>query len=817
MSCSVVAIYFMNYFLHLSKHGWRSLIFQLMLMSAACSISARPAYAADPEWFPFSVNEDQLSAVTDFSAMNNPLTPSDRLFVKQAHFYRIGADNKINTADDQRVRLFGISLSGAANFPPEEDAPKIARRLRRLGFNAVRLHHLDSVLSDSDAQPQGILNSGAFPSFNPVALQRLHTLIEALRQEGIYVNLNLHVGYTFRYAVDRLTPMLPGETMPHASHPLHVFEPRMIALQVEYAQQLIRRLQLNDDPALAMIEINNESSLAGAWQRKELDGLSGEYERLLQQQWQHWITRQHGSLKKACGLWRSCGLTKQGALLVKSDEAHVLAHGEGWFARARYFLQRVATKLGWSSSAFFQQEYEMHEQGAGRRVLDFTRFLVEMDKQYLDTMRKAIRAEVGPNLPLTGTQVYFGGLLNTDAQQEMDYVDEHFYVDHYDFPHQAWDRNDWRIRDHSALREGWEPLLKRAFYRDARKPFVVSEFNQAYPNRQSAEIIPVMTAIASAQDWDGLFFFHYVDGNSWQALPDSFGLSGQSGQLATVGMSAAMFRYFQIPVLREQLRIPISAEQRQLFGALGDGVSSTAYTDYLKSKRNIDIKDAFSKHITVSDAPYNNEQALQSKEERQASSTDNSAVWSAAGGAMQFHPDGPNLRVTTPYSGLFAGFGASTDKQVAEQWMSPVFAKNTRQFGVMLAMSRDGKPLSTSRRVLLSLSGATMGSQPDEIPTRPKKLVPYAGDHQWWTLEPDSRNAGKPSGPRDAIGPVWQERVAATIFYPTKAHKIQIYPLDGQGQRLSAIAASDISRVAGGFQITLNKPTVWYEVLIEGR
>jgi hypothetical protein len=36
---------------------------------------------------------------------------------------------------------------------------------------------------------------------------------------------------------------------------------------------------------------------------------------------------------------------------------------------------------------------------------------------------------------------------------------------------------------------------------------VVSEFNQAYPNRQSAEIIPAMVTLASLQDWDGLFFF----------------------------------------------------------------------------------------------------------------------------------------------------------------------------------------------------------------------------------------------------------------------------------------------------------------------
>ena len=258
-----------------------------------------------------------------------------------------------------------------------------------------------------------------------------------------------------------------------------------------------RFIKSNNDPALAMVEINNESSLLGAWQRKELDQLKGEYERLLQQQWQHWIVRQFGSLSKACEVWGSCGAVKQGALLVKADETQILNVGEGYLARIQHWLKRILQRLNVNSSAVLAPDFQLHQTGAGRRVLDFTRFLVEMDRQYLDQMRKTIRAEVGELVPITGTQMYFGGVLNADSQRDMDYLDEHFYVDHYDFPHQPWDNNDWRIRDQSVLSDGLSSLLRRAFYRDVNKRFVLSEFNQPYPNRQGAEIIPVVSAIAS--------------------------------------------------------------------------------------------------------------------------------------------------------------------------------------------------------------------------------------------------------------------------------------------------------------------------------
>jgi len=793
----------MNYFvLH------TLMLLRLSLLFCFCLLSL-PSAAGESAWYPFSINENKLSAITDFSDLNHPLGNADRLFVRQAHFYTVGPDGKPGSRDDVRIRLFGINLAAAANFPSEEEAPKIARRLRSLGFNAVRLHQLDAVLSDDEEKPQGILTTGAFPSFNPTAINRLRTFIHALKQEGIYVNLNLHVAYRFRYAVDQVTPLTPGETMPFASHPLHLFEPRMITLQAEYAQQLIRRLQLNDDPVLAMVEISNESSLLGAWQRKDLDALKGEYERLLQQQWQHWIIRQYGSLDKACVVWDSCGAVKQGALLVKTDEAQILSVGEGYVARIRHVIKRILRRLNVASPSVIEPDFQLHQKGAGRRVLDFTRFLVEMDRQYFDQLRKTVRTEVGDLVPVTGTQMYFGGVLNADSQRDMDYVDEHFYVDHYDFPHQEWDRNDWRIKDQSVLKAGLQSLLSRAFYRDVNKPFVISEFNQAYPNRQGAEIIPVVSAIASAQDWDGLFFFHYVNGDSWQALPSSFGLSGHTGQLVGTGISAAMFRRFQIQPLSQRLLIPLAADSRQMLGAMRDGVVSHLLEDYLQTKQQVSFRDVFDHQIAMH---YLNTSSPAGIQKTGPANPDPEIL--QADGRMALDMRQGNLRITSTFSALFAGTEARQDQAPPAKLLAPAFSSEGRQYGVILLTSRDLKPLATSTRLLMTVSGATMGTQPDVIPERPKKLIPYGAYGGWWTLEPDSRFSSKPSGSRDARAPVWQEKMNVGLFFPSTLKHLLIYPLDQDGQRLPALPSSDVMRVQGGFQIRIHSPSPWYELVL---
>ena len=176
---------------------------------------AAPLLAQD--LYPFGIDQDALD-FPDFSFLNHALTPDDRIVIHDGHFY---------SAAGERVRFFGVNLAFGANFPEPKDATRIAKRLRRLGVNLVRLHHMDSTPDSNPANAGSTLTTGPYPTFNEVSLQRLRDFLAALANEGIYANLNLHVGYQFRPGVDGV----PAATIPTQSKPLNIFYPRMVQLQ----------------------------------------------------------------------------------------------------------------------------------------------------------------------------------------------------------------------------------------------------------------------------------------------------------------------------------------------------------------------------------------------------------------------------------------------------------------------------------------------------------------------------------------------------------------------------------------------------------
>ncbi|MCL5743640.1 MAG: hypothetical protein M1541_06900, partial [Acidobacteria bacterium] len=252
-------------------------------------------------YYQFNIDQDALSGAPDFSFLNRPVEAADRLFIRNGHFTRVGQDLQPNTPDDDRLRLFGVNLAFGANFPEQADAQRIARRLRRLGINLVRLHHMDSQPDSDPANAGSLLTNGPYPTLNPVSVERLRNFLDALKAEGIYADLNLHVGYQFRPAVDGIPAL---DNFPKQSKPLQIFYPRMVELQAEYARKVIEALGLKDDPVLAMVEIDNESSLLRDWQTGSLDQyLGGDYKVELTRQWNNFLADKYGTTEALQGVW----------------------------------------------------------------------------------------------------------------------------------------------------------------------------------------------------------------------------------------------------------------------------------------------------------------------------------------------------------------------------------------------------------------------------------------------------------------------------------------------------------------------------------
>src|ERR1035437_7076012 len=103
---------------------------------------------------------------------------SRRLVAKDGHFYVGG----------ERVRIWGVNLCFAANFPTHADAERLAARLAAFGINSVRHHHMDGTV-----YPGGVWDPADERKLSAEAIDRLDYLMDQLARRGIYSNLNLHV------------------------------------------------------------------------------------------------------------------------------------------------------------------------------------------------------------------------------------------------------------------------------------------------------------------------------------------------------------------------------------------------------------------------------------------------------------------------------------------------------------------------------------------------------------------------------------------------------------------------------------------------
>jgi len=226
------------------------------------------ANAAD--LFPFVLPwDDATDSIANLSTtLDKPAGARGFVTARDGHLY----------AGDKRIRFFGANICFGAAFPEHADADKIAARMAKFGINCVRFHHMDTSVT-----PRGILQADK-RTLDPGQFEKLKYFIGQLKKNGIYANINLHVG--------RMYPGMPTwEGMPHYFKGVDNFYPPMIEMQKEYARDLLAPF-LNE-PAIAFIEINNENALFRDWSSGALDEMpaviAGEFTR----QWNVWLKQKY--------------------------------------------------------------------------------------------------------------------------------------------------------------------------------------------------------------------------------------------------------------------------------------------------------------------------------------------------------------------------------------------------------------------------------------------------------------------------------------------------------------------------------------------
>lgn len=390
------------------------------------------------------------------------------LTVRDGHFYY---------QNGQRAKFWGVNIVFEGCMPEKTWADSMALELKMLGVNAVRL-----ISMDSNYNPSVFVNAKAnTTALDTAMLDKMDYFIACLKSQGISVVLCMYAEREFTEA----DGVVEAGGLPQHSKYASLFDERMILLQQDFAKQLLCRqnpytgLTYAQDPAVALYQITNENTLFRMWYQNEV--LPPYYETQLDEMFYAWIMQKYGSEEAAAQAWGGYPGT----------------------------LRPMYKERGNCSEA---------------QVLDLVRFYQLLEERYSQRMLDFYRNELGIKAPVAVNTAY-GGHANLVSTAAQDFNSAHQYYDFIEFPSGEWNAWDFAQTNESMIRTDAVPYTNintqlgfMSFSAVEGMPLIVDEYNSCFPNDYQYEIIPVISAYAAFQDWDGLFLFAYSYGATGHSM-----------------------------------------------------------------------------------------------------------------------------------------------------------------------------------------------------------------------------------------------------------------------------------------------------------
>lgn len=175
---------------------------------------------------------------------------------------------KLVFEDGTPVRFWGTNVTAYSlfQFLSPKTVQAQAKRLSQLGFNLVRIHHHDSAWVNPNIFG---LDAEQTRKISADHMDKIHWWIKCLKDEGIYVWIDLHVGREVTRAddVDAIDEMV-GERGRAGMQGYLFANPSLQERFSEYANDYLSAkspytgLTLKDDPAVVGVLITNENDLS---------------------------------------------------------------------------------------------------------------------------------------------------------------------------------------------------------------------------------------------------------------------------------------------------------------------------------------------------------------------------------------------------------------------------------------------------------------------------------------------------------------------------------------------------------------------------
>ncbi|MGI9244055.1 MAG: hypothetical protein ACR2RV_24875 [Verrucomicrobiales bacterium] len=446
------------------------------------------AEAGRADWFPLLADNDRFdpASVIDMSSLV-PAPAGELGFLKA-----VGDELRFEKSD-RAVKLWGCGANVQPGRYTREELTQRARYLRKFGVNVVRQHAVfDELQTDGRIDPK--------------KLDEYDWWFAELKKNGIYSDWSVFYHWRIRrdsgYA---LFDDLEGGGDLRDTYGVITVSPELWSLRNQVLVGLLQHrnpytgMRYADDPALAVVEMQNEDSVF-FW--NPLGDLADPnpkrwpaHAKRLRERFADWVRREYRSDAELKAAW---GELKHGDS-VKSDELRVMSPWE---------LDGPGPRGAFA--------------GQTGRAGDCIRFLAELQRAVFEDCEKEIRRAGFRGVTVT-TAWQVGGAATdpaniwTDCAGDM--IDRHNYYGGGAGGHGI---TEGKVNNASHLAQPGGGLFSISMKQVGTKPFSVTEWTQSAPNQWKVEAAPLMAFYGlGLQGWDASF--HFIQsgtrlGDGWNGM-----------------------------------------------------------------------------------------------------------------------------------------------------------------------------------------------------------------------------------------------------------------------------------------------------------
>ena len=623
---------------------------------------------AEEGWFPFEPDPDHFGkdALLDLRSLNQKRAGDDG-FVKAR-----GMDFVFEQTG-RPVQFWAVNAS--CDHDDRAAVRYLARRLAKLGVNMVRVHGR-------------VWDPGAadLTTIDERRLDQLHYFVAAMADEGIYTKISFYfplwVSMKDEYG-------FPGYKRGDKPFALLFYHPRFQEIYKTWVRRVMTSdnphtgRSLADDPAVAILEVVNEDNFL-FWTFKPGTNPPTEMMAPLEEAFGSWLIEKHGSLENAVEAWGSNEKAPQG------DD-----FGNG---RVGLYSAGHLTGQGWARG-----------QRNEKRASDQLQFLTEHLRGFYTDMAAYFRNELGIKCAISATNwntadPHVLGALDKHTNMACGVIDRHAYLGS---SHKG-EAASYSLRAGHTYADttgmfGPGSLTKELQY--VGHPHIVSEYNYPMPNRFRAESLWLAATYGRLCGTDA--FFHFALGQAeWERSHRKFSIYTP----VTMGQFPATALLYRMGYVRAGPVVSHSAVRLDdLYQFKGTPVAEEQNLDEL---RKADVPpggvmeldgppavDPLACYVGQVTMAIGNDPGASKTMDLSPYLDRNAKVVRSATGELTWHWGKGLATLNASHAQGACGFLADAGTIA----LKDITIRSGNEYGTVLMVSMDGKPLSSSRRMLLQV------------------------------------------------------------------------------------------------------------------